>query len=247
MGKKYFTISFDDGTEQDRRLIELMEKYGIKGTFNISSGIFGRKTYIKRTGNSGKTAYVRDDSCPELYVNHFILSQEQAVRLYSSPNVEVASHGTHHLVQSDLTKEEAEEEITRDFKALSELFGCPVAGHAFPKDTFNGNVIDALKKNGALYARRVSRTETKDFSFDRNELIITPTCRHSDPFADRLLKSFINTPAENGDMVFILWGHSYELDYGTDLASYEHIESMFRTVSAAGDIRFVTNRGLYGK
>ena len=152
MGKKYFTISFDDGTEQDRRLIELMEKYGIKGTFNISSGIFGRKTYIKRTGNSGKTAYVRDDSCPELYVNHFILSQEQAVRLYSSPNVEVASHGTHHLVQSDLTKEEAEEEITRDFKALSELFGCPVAGHAFPKDTFNGNVIDALKKK-----RRVIR------------------------------------------------------------------------------------------
>ena len=46
MGKKYFTISFDDGTEQDRRLIELMEKYGIKGTFNISSGIFGRELVL---------------------------------------------------------------------------------------------------------------------------------------------------------------------------------------------------------
>ena len=44
MGQKLFTLSFDDGTEQDSRLIALMEKYGIKGTFNISSGIFGRKS-----------------------------------------------------------------------------------------------------------------------------------------------------------------------------------------------------------
>ena len=38
MGEKYFTVSYDDGTEQDIRVIALMEKYGIKGTFNISSG-----------------------------------------------------------------------------------------------------------------------------------------------------------------------------------------------------------------
>ena len=54
MGQKLFTLSFDDGTEQDCRLIALMEKYGVKGTFNISSGIFGRKSYIKRVGNGGK-------------------------------------------------------------------------------------------------------------------------------------------------------------------------------------------------
>ena len=246
MGEKLFTLSFDDGTEQDIRLIGLMERYGIKGTFNISSGIFGRKTYIKRVGNGGKTALEADPMHPELYVNHYILSEKEALRVYSSPNVEVASHGTHHLVQSDLTKIQAEEEITRDFRRLSELFGCRIFGHAFPKDTFNGNVIDALRQNGALYARRVSRQRPKDFSFDRSSLILMPTCRHCDPFADELLSEFISAPAGRDDMVFVMWGHSYELDYGTPLACWEHIERMFQALSRAKDIKFVTNRELYG-
>ena len=33
--KKAFTISYDDNTTQDERLIELMKQYNIKGTFNI--------------------------------------------------------------------------------------------------------------------------------------------------------------------------------------------------------------------
>lgn len=246
MGEKLFTLSFDDGTEQDIRLIGLMEKYGIKGTFNISSGIFGRKTYIKRVGNGGKTALETDPLHPELYVNHYILSEKDALRVYSSPNVEVASHGTHHLVQSDLTKIQAEEEITRDFRRLSELFGCRIFGHAFPKDTFNGNVIDALRQNGALYARRVSRERPESFSFDRSSLILMPTCRHCDPFADELLNEFISAPAGRDDMVFVMWGHSYELDYGTSLACWEHIERMFQALSRTKDISFVTNRELYG-
>jgi len=36
--RKAFTLSFDDAWPQDRPLIELMNKYGIKGTFNINSG-----------------------------------------------------------------------------------------------------------------------------------------------------------------------------------------------------------------
>ena len=36
--RKVFTLSFDDAWPQDRKLIELMNKYGIKGTFNLDSG-----------------------------------------------------------------------------------------------------------------------------------------------------------------------------------------------------------------
>ena len=38
MGKKYFTLSFDDGLEQDKKVLELMKKYGLRGTFNLNSG-----------------------------------------------------------------------------------------------------------------------------------------------------------------------------------------------------------------
>ena len=40
--RKAFTISYDDGVTQDIRLIELLNKYQIKGTFNLNSGLLGQ-------------------------------------------------------------------------------------------------------------------------------------------------------------------------------------------------------------
>ena len=71
MGRKLFTVSYDDGTEQDFRIIELMERYGIKGTFNLSSGLFGRKSYIRFTGERGRSAAKKDESLPGKYVDHW--------------------------------------------------------------------------------------------------------------------------------------------------------------------------------
>ena len=35
---KAVTFSYDDGVEQDIRLVEIFNKNGIKGTFNINTG-----------------------------------------------------------------------------------------------------------------------------------------------------------------------------------------------------------------
>ena len=37
---KAFTMSYDDGVEQDIRLIEIMNRFGLKGTFNLNAGLF---------------------------------------------------------------------------------------------------------------------------------------------------------------------------------------------------------------
>ena len=34
---KAVTLSYDDGTIYDKKLIEIMSKYGIRGTFNLST------------------------------------------------------------------------------------------------------------------------------------------------------------------------------------------------------------------
>ena len=39
MGKKIVTFSLDDGIKQDIRVMEILNKYGLKGTFNINTGI----------------------------------------------------------------------------------------------------------------------------------------------------------------------------------------------------------------
>ena len=37
---KALTLSYDDGVRQDKRLIAIMQKYGLKGTFNLNGGLF---------------------------------------------------------------------------------------------------------------------------------------------------------------------------------------------------------------
>ena len=40
--RKALTLSYDDGVEQDIRLIEIMNKHGLKGTFNLNSGLYAK-------------------------------------------------------------------------------------------------------------------------------------------------------------------------------------------------------------
>lgn len=40
--KKAVTFSFDDGVVQDRRAVALLNKYGLKGTFNLNSNYLGQ-------------------------------------------------------------------------------------------------------------------------------------------------------------------------------------------------------------
>ena len=45
---KAVTFSYDDGTTQDIRLIELLNKYGLKSTFNLNSGLFSKNKILIR-------------------------------------------------------------------------------------------------------------------------------------------------------------------------------------------------------
>ena len=36
---KIFLLSFDDGTVWDARFVELLNRYGMKATFNLNSGL----------------------------------------------------------------------------------------------------------------------------------------------------------------------------------------------------------------
>ena len=49
---KAFTLSYDDGVVQDRRLAELFRKYGLKCSFNLGSGVLGHRD--ARPGPGGK-------------------------------------------------------------------------------------------------------------------------------------------------------------------------------------------------
>ena len=41
---KTLTLSYDDDTVHNARLIEIMKKYGLRGTFNLNSGCFAAQS-----------------------------------------------------------------------------------------------------------------------------------------------------------------------------------------------------------
>jgi len=50
MYRKFFACSFDDGLEQDRRIIETLKEFKMGGTFHLSSGLFGKKVILSASG-----------------------------------------------------------------------------------------------------------------------------------------------------------------------------------------------------
>ena len=47
---KAFTLSYDDGVVQDRRLARLFRDYGLKCTFNLGSGLLGNQETARLPG-----------------------------------------------------------------------------------------------------------------------------------------------------------------------------------------------------
>ena len=46
--KKALTFSYDDGVTQDVRLIKILNRYGLRATFNLNSGLLGRDGTLVR-------------------------------------------------------------------------------------------------------------------------------------------------------------------------------------------------------
>ena len=43
---KALTLSYDDGVEQDRQLMALLDRFGIRCTFNLNSGCYAPEGYV---------------------------------------------------------------------------------------------------------------------------------------------------------------------------------------------------------
>lgn len=191
--RKALTLSYDDGVLQDHRLIELMRKYNVKGTFNLNSALLGRSEKMEINGKS---------------VDISTVSSEEVSQLYQG--FEVATHASKHtaLVPCSVS---ALTEILEDRKVFENLVPYFVRGHAYPFGMYDKNVMEMLKTAGILYARTVKSTHS--FELPDDFLEWNPTCHHSDPDLMELIKQFCEKDALFGQpQLFYLWGHAYEFD-----------------------------------
>lgn len=189
---KVLTLSYDDGSVHDIRLIEIMNKHGLKGTFNINSGM-----------------YLPEDAVREKFNGKLKLSEAQ--KLYIDSGHEVAVHALTHPFLEKLDTSEIIYEITEDRRSIESLYGKITRGMAYPYGRYNDTVVDVLEKCHIAYARTTK--STYQFRFPDNWLLLHPTCHHNYENLGELIQKFVETPSRhrNAEM-FYLWGHSHEFD-----------------------------------
>ena len=222
---KAITFSFDDGVEQDIRAIEILNKYGLKATFNLNSGHLGKKI---THGNGVTIGRVSPDIVKTLYKGH-----------------EVAVHTITHPNLTGLTEEEVIYQVEEDRKTLSRLCGYEVIGMAYPCGGVNNDdrVAKIIKENtGVKYSRTI--TSTENFDLQENLYRFNPSvcyCRKDKLF--ELGEKFIDLRTDTPKL-FYIWGHTYEMD--EDRITWNDFENFCKLISNKNDIFYGTNKeGLF--
>ncbi len=221
---KAVTFSYDDGVTQDQRLIKILDKYGLKCTFNLNSGLLGRPGSLIREDVT--VAHVKPRAC-------------EVRRIYEGH--EIAVHTLTHPALSNLSDEDVVREVEEDRIALSELAGYEVVGMAYPGGThvMNEHVADLIRtRTGVKYAR--TTTSTHNFDLQQNLHIFNPTVYHHVEW-DKLFELGEKFIALQPDVpqIYYIWGHAYEFDIHGD---WERFEEFCKLISGHNDIFYGTNR-----
>ncbi len=220
---KALTLSYDDGVEQDIRLISILNKHGIKCTFNINSGLFSPEGTVFDKGQI-----------------HRRLSEKDAVKLYKDSGHEVAVHGLTHPFLEQLPSNIATNEIIQDRKNLERLYGTIIRGMAYPFGTFSDEVVAVLKSAGIVYSRTVMDTE--DFRIPTDWLRLPATCHHKNPKLNTLVDRFLTQSPYSAPWLFYLWGHSYEFEADDN---WNVIEEFSEKIGGRDDVWYATNIEIY--
>lgn len=222
--KKAVTFSFDDGVTQDVKAIEILNKYGLKATFNLNSSLLGLPGSLDRNGktvqhNKNQAADVR-----AIYGGH-----------------EIASHTLTHPNLVGLDEKTVIWQVEEDRKVLSDICGEEVIGMAYPCGGVNNDerVAEIIKKHtGVKYCRTVSSTH--EFKRQENLYRFNPSVYYVD--SDKmfeLAEKFLNDDSPEGGL-FYIWGHTYEMDAG--YISWERFEEFCKLISGKKDVFYGTNK-----
>lgn len=227
---KAVTLSYDDGRDTDKKLSEILNKYGIKCTFNINSG------YIpKQSGD------IR-------------LSAEEIQKYILDCGHEIAVHGEFHVAPGVATKTGYIMDTLNCRLALEKEFNIIVNGMAYPNSGIRrmnvGNTYEEIKHDlkslGIVYARSLG-SDNDNFELPTDWFNWLPTAYHKNPDVIKYAEEFANLeiskyPHRRSPKLFYLWGHSYEF---RDDNNWDLIEKLCQILGQREDTWYATNIEIY--
>ncbi len=146
---KCLTMSYDDGKLADRRLVEIFNRHGIRGTFHLNSGRM-----------DSDPARIPSSEYPTLYAGH-----------------EVACHTVTHPTIARCPVPSVVTQVMEDRAALEKVMGYPVQGLSYPNGSHSEDIRRMLPYTGIRYARIVGNSE--GFDLPEDLMRWQATCHHN--------------------------------------------------------------------
>ncbi|MEO0038805.1 MAG: hypothetical protein RIQ59_2016 [Bacteroidota bacterium] len=218
---KALILSYDDGAKNDRKLVALMNKYQLIGTFHLNSNKLSTNSYYD---------YLNKEELKALYKGH-----------------EVSVHSANHPNLLDISKSEVANEILEDRKELERILGYPIRGMAYPFGNTNDTVVEIIKRLEIEYARTVG--DTYNFEIPNDFLRWHPTMHQfckaywepNQPEKDQkemaLFYQTIESFLKSKELAVLdIWGHSWEM--GTDEIKWNETEKFFKMLACNSSIYY---------
>lgn len=230
--QKAVTFSYDDGFKADKRLVEIFDRYGVKGTFNLCS--------------SKVTADDDGERLTENEVKEYILGGGH----------EVALHGKNHHANGKLKPLDGIREVLDCRLELEEKFDMIINGMAYANSGItvleNGAEYQSIKGYlsdlGIAYSRTLGG-DNDGFALPNDWYAWMPTAHHDNEKIFDYIDSFV--AIRNDDTVyphyrtpklFYVWGHSFELDRNNN---WDRMEEICKRFTASDGIWYATNIEIY--
>ena len=224
---KAFTMSYDDGVRADIRLAEICNRYGVKCTFNINSGMIHTEP------------------------GHGRLCADEIREKLLDTGHEVAVHGYNHQAPGTARPIGAIQDVLKCRLELENLFGGIIRGMAYPDTgvtkihpgTNYETIRQILQDLGIVYSRSLAGDNDK-FLLPEDWYNWIPTAHHNNPNVLEYAHKFADlnpvTLYSSGryPRLFYLWGHSYEFDRNDN---WDQIEAILQILAGKDDTWYPTN------
>lgn len=215
---KAVTFSYDDGVIQDKKLIDILNAHGLKGTFNLCAGSLKNPAEWEAVEGREPIRGINEEELRTWYQGH-----------------EVAVHGLNHPFWSAIPRERALYEMLQDKMELERLVGYPVRGLVYPYGSRDADVLAIARALGMAYGRNVG--EEALFQLPQDPMNWMPTRHHNAPDLMERAKAFVSQRF-NTMALFCVWGHTFEF---ANQHNWHVIEEFCNFISGREEIWYATN------
>ena len=224
---KAVTFSYDDGTRSDIKFAEIIDRYGIKATFNLCAGGLSESSSDRVTVS-------------------------EALDLISRGH-EIANHGYNHVALGITRHLDGIKDVLNCRLGLEEKLGRLVRGFAYPDTMRNisGENYDRIKgfleDLGIAYARLCGR-DSDNFDLPTDFFAWYPNAHHDNPEIFNYIDKFLALEetklykASRHPRLFYVWGHTAEF---ANKGNFDRLEKICELLSGREDTWYATNMEIY--